>query len=375
MAGIYIHIPFCKQACYYCDFHFSTSVKRKSEMVAAIKKELDMRQSEVKETIDTIYFGGGTPSLLSDEELCSILNHIDKFFSVSNEAEITLEANPDDLDNKRIQTLAETPVNRLSIGIQSFFEQDLVYMNRAHSSADSKRVLEAAKKLFDNITIDLIYGIPEMSNERWSKNLRYALEAGIQHISSYALTVEPKTALDHFIKKGKYAPLSENLAKEHFEILQEASRKKGFIQYEISNFGKENYFSRHNTSYWKGISYLGVGPAAHSYDGDSRSWNVANNAKYLSAIHKSELPSEKEYLSIEDKINESILTGLRTIWGCSLNKVEASAGLHFKKLLLKQAERYLNKNLMRLENDHLILEPQAYFMADGIAADLFIVKD
>lgn len=344
-------------------------------MVAAIKTELDLRQSEIKERVDTIYFGGGTPSLLTDEEICSILDRIYQLFTVSDQAEITLEANPDDLDNVRISSLDTTPVNRLSIGIQSFFEQDLVYMNRAHTSAESKLVLEAAKKYFDNITIDLIYGIPNMSNNRWRENLKYAMEAEVPHISSYALTVEPKTALDHFIRKGKYPPLSEDLAKEHFEILQDECRKNNYIQYEISNFGKTNYFSAHNTSYWKGISYLGIGPAAHSYDGDVRSWNVANNVKYLSAIKRSELPLEKEYLSNEDKANESILTGLRTIWGLSLNKLVEVEENSIRNHILKQAEKYLNKGWMRLEDDQLILEPKAYFMADGIASDLFILKD
>lgn len=373
MSGIYIHIPFCKQACYYCDFHFSTSLKKKSEMINAIAKELILRKNEVNEEIETIYFGGGTPSLLDIDDLMVLIDIIYRNYQVSQNTEITIEANPDDLSETKIIQLSETPVNRLSIGIQSFFDDDLKMMNRAHSSEESKQCLSIATNYFDNITIDLIYGISNMSKEKWKQNLQRAFDFGISHISSYALTVEPKTALFNFIKNGKYAPLDENLASQHFDILVDETSKHGFVQYEISNFGLPDYFSKHNTSYWKGHSYLGVGPSAHSFNGKQRSWNVTNNAKYLKGINANELAHEMELLSPIDKFNEHIMTGLRTIWGVSLSRVEKEFGLEFKNELLRNAENHIANNSLEIINDVLFITKKGKFFADGITSDLFVL--
>jgi oxygen-independent coproporphyrinogen-3 oxidase len=374
MSGIYIHIPFCKQACYYCDFHFSTSLKKKEDMLEAIAKELVLRKPEISSQVTTIYFGGGTPSLLSEKEINQLVELIARHYDVADEPEITLEANPDDLTQEKIEALAQSRVNRLSIGVQSFFDQDLEYMNRAHNADEARKSMEQAIKHFNNISIDLIYGLPHLSEETWRKNLAYAFELGVQHISSYALTVEPKTALDHFIKSGKYQAPVDALTEKHFKILQEETEKHGFIQYEISNFGREGFFSKHNTSYWKGVNYVGIGPSAHSYDGLHRSWNIANNTKYISAIQRNVLPLEKELLSPEDSINEAIMTGLRTIWGVSLEEISNRHGEKFKEEILFQAEKYLEKGILYREQEHLFLRPESYFLADGISADLFLLK-
>lgn len=383
MAGIYLHIPFCKQACYYCDFHFSTSLKKKDELVQALGKELKMRKNELKnETVETIYFGGGTPSLLSNEELGYLIDEVYQNYTVSETPEITLEANPDDLTSKKIQELEQSRINRLSIGIQSFFEDDLKSMNRAHNAMEAKHCLKDATKYFDNITIDLIYGIPDMSLQKWSENLEIAFGFDVNHISAYALTVEPKTALDSFIKKGKYPPINEELALQHFEHLIDESKKKGFVQYEISNFGKPNYFSRHNTSYWQGKTYLGIGPSAHSFNGKERSWNVANNLKYIQSINKNNLPLTIEQLSTKDQFNEYIMTGLRTVWGISLNKIEEEFGIDYKDHLLKEANIFIQQGLLEIISDNLLkvdsiekmkITDKGKFLADGIASELFMI--
>ena len=394
MSGIYIHIPFCKQACYYCDFHFSTSLKRKGEMMQALIKELVLRKNELQnEIIETIYFGGGTPSILIIDELRLLIDTIYENYTVIKNPEITLEANPDDLVKANFMSpLAQSKglyddykkigINRLSIGIQSFFDDDLKGMNRAHSAKEAKKCLSAAIGSFDNITIDLIYGIPTMSNERWKENLQIAFNFGVNHISSYALTVEPKTALASFIKKEKYPPIDEEKALEHFNILVEETKKQGFVHYEISNFGKPNYFSKHNTS------YLGFGPSAHSFNGKQRSWNIANNAKYLKAIKEGALPLEVEDLSINDRFNEMIMTGLRTIWGVSLNSIEQNFGAKFKNNLLKRSEKFINQGLLvmekcdtelfdstqgKLSRSVLKTTKKGKFLADGIASDLFMI--
>ncbi len=343
-------------------------------MLEAIAKELVFRKSEISDQVATIYFGGGTPSLLNQEEIDRIVELVDEHYDLVHDPEITLEANPDDLTHEKIEALALSGVNRLSIGIQSFFDQDLQYMNRAHNAVQARSSMELATKHFENITVDLIYGLPHLSEESWKKNLAYTFELGVQHISSYALTVEPKTALDHFIKSGKYQAPIDSLTEKHFKILQEETKNQEYIQYEISNFGREGFFSKHNTSYWKGISYLGIGPAAHSYDGLHRSWNIANNARYISSIQKGLLPHEKELLSVEDRINESIMTGLRTIWGVSLKDIGKRNGEKYKNEILFQAEKYLEKEILYIEQEHLFLRPESYFLADGISADLFLLK-
>lgn len=384
MAGIYIHIPFCKQACHYCDFHFSTSLKKKDDLINALKKELQLRQEELaNQKIETIYFGGGTPSLLSIGELQFLIDEVYKSYSVIEKPEITLEANPDDLTKKQINELSNSRINRLSIGIQSFFEDDLNAMNRAHSSAEAKKCLEEARKYFDNITIDLIYGIPNMNLKKWNQNLQIAFDFEVPHISSYALTVESKTALDSFIKKGKYPPLNESLALQHFNHLIAETEKNGFIQYEISNFGKPDYFSKHNTSYWQGKHYLGIGPSAHSFNGKQRSWNVSNNTKYIKAINDGVLPQEVETLSPNDCFNEYIMTGLRTIWGVSLHKIKQEFGDLYLKHLKKVSRKYIDQDLLSVtssdfdENQNyvekLIATQKGKFLVDGIASNLFMI--
>jgi oxygen-independent coproporphyrinogen-3 oxidase len=372
MSGIYLHIPFCKQACHYCDFHFSTSIRRKDEMLTALRKELLLRKDEIRDPVQTIYFGGGTPSLLNRGEIEEFLSCIYENFQVVDGAEITLEANPDDLEPSRIEELAKTLVNRLSLGIQSFREEDLRYMNRAHDSRQALDSMKAACDHFEDISIDLIYGTPGLSREAWKENLKTAFGFPINHISSYALTVEPKTALDHFIRAGKSAAPDENEARIHFEILMQESEKKGFVHYEVSNFARKDYESRHNTSYWKGESYLGIGPSAHSYSGSTRSWNIANNAKYLKAIGSNQLDREVERLSKKDKINEMIMTSLRTSWGLSLKDFEGRFGKDSTQSLLESSERFLKEGLLAIESDRLRTTKSGFFLIDGIASDLFM---
>jgi len=373
--AIYIHIPFCKQACHYCDFHFSTSMKKKDEMVLALAKEIRMRKSEFKnETIETIYFGGGTPSRLQIADLRLQIDSIYKNYTVAQNPEITLEANPDDLSKDYLIELSKIGINRLSIGIQSFFEDDLLMMNRAHNSVEALECLKEATKYFDNISLDLIYGIPGMSNEKWKQNIETALSFGIPHISSYALTVEPKTALNKLIQTGKIAKLNDEVAEEHFYILVETLEANGFIHYELSNFGKENYFSKNNSAYWLGKKYIGIGPSAHSYDGISRSWNVSNNAIYLKSLAENKLPNEIEILSKTDRYNEYIMTGLRTIWGVSLERIENEFGKEYLDYLQNQAQKFLNDGLLFVENSILKPTRKGKFLTDGIASDMFMLN-
>ena len=375
MAGIYIHIPFCKQACHYCDFHFSTSLEKKASMLQALKKELFLRKDELEgETIETIYFGGGTPSVLEVAELENLLAKVHQHYRVSSAPEITLEANPDDLSKNKIQALAESPVNRLSIGIQSFFEEDLKLMNRAHTADEAEACIAEAVAHFNNISIDLIYGIPNMSNQRWKQNIAKALSFNVPHISSYALTIEPKTALANFVAKGLIAVVEDEVAQEHFDILNENLSKAGYEAYEISNFGKPGYHSKNNTAYWQQKKYLGIGPSAHSYDGNQRSWNINNNPKYIAALSKDQLPREVEVLSKTDRYNEYVMTGLRTVWGVSLTKVEMNFGVPFKTYLLQQAQKHMESHLLYLDGDTLLATKKGKFLADGIASDLFMLN-
>ncbi|MDQ1163920.1 radical SAM family heme chaperone HemW [Flavobacterium sp. SORGH_AS_0622] len=376
MSGIYIHIPFCKQACHYCDFHFSTSMKKKDEMVLALSKEIGMRKNEFENDpefsgVETIYFGGGTPSVLTNDEINFLISEVYKNYKVSDNPEITLEANPDDLSAERIFELSKSPINRLSIGIQSFYEEDLKMMNRAHNSVEAIKCLQEATKYFDNISLDLIYGIPGLTDEMWKQNIETALSFGIPHISSYALTVEPKTALSKLIQTGKIAEPQDEAASNHFMILVETLQKNGFIHYELSNFGKENYFSKNNSAYWLGKKYIGIGPSAHSYDGEKRGWNIANNSLYLKAIQNNELPIETEILTISDRYNEYIMTGLRTIWGVSLERIENEFGLEYLNYLKKQSQKFLNDDLLSIENNILKPTSKGKFLTDGIASDLF----
>lgn len=375
MSGIYIHIPFCKQACHYCDFHFSTSMAKKDAMVSALQKELVLRKDEFKdEVVETIYFGGGTPSVLTSEEIEQIINSIYANYVVSENPEITLEANPDDLSKNRIIQLSNSPINRLSIGIQSFFEEDLKWMNRAHSAEEAENCLTDATHRFDNISIDLIYGIPGMSNERWKQNIDKALSFDIPHISSYALTVEPKTALAHMIQQGHVKNVDDEQSQEQFHLLVDTLEEKAFVNYEISNFGKEGYFSKNNSAYWQGKKYLGIGPSAHSFDGIRRGWNVKNNSKYLKSIQEEKLPMETETLTTTDRYNEYVMTGLRTIWGVSLEKITSDYGEKFSDYLLEQSYKPIEQKLLILNGDTLKVAKKGKFLVDGIASSLFMLN-
>ena len=385
MSGIYIHIPFCKQACHYCDFHFSTSLTKKEAMLEAIMKELVLRKNEINKNapIQTIYFGGGTPSVLEVDEMNRLIDQVYDNFQVVSNPEITLEANPDDLSLNKINGIVNTPINRLSIGIQSFYEEDLKLMNRAHNVSEAERcILEAQDKGITNISIDLIYGIPEMNTERWNTNIEKALSFKIPHISSYALTVEPKTALEKLIAKGIIKPVDDELAHEHFLILGSVLEENGLVHYELSNFGKPGFFSKNNTAYWQGKTYLGIGPSAHSFDGKQRAWNVANNPIYIKSISKGELPIEREILSIKDRYNEYIMTGLRTMWGVSLKKLRDDFGTIYEQYFIENASRHIQNNLLEIiisENSDAVGEivrttKEGKFLSDGIASDLFLVN-
>ncbi len=344
-------------------------------MVDALIREMELRKNELgDEVVETIYFGGGTPSVLELQELERLIQAVYDHYKVMDNPEITLEANPDDLSNDRIIQLSKSPVNRLSIGIQSFFEEDLKLMNRAHNAQEAENCIEEAVKHFDNITIDLIYGIPGMDHDRWKANIQKALDFGLPHISSYALTVEPKTALEKLIQKGTVPQVDDGQAQEQFHILVDVLEEHGFVNYEISNFGKPGYFSKNNTAYWQGKTYLGIGPSAHSYDGLSRAWNIRNNSLYIKQIQQGILPSEKETLTVTDRYNEYVMTGLRTIWGVSKEKIAKEFGSSYANYLEQQSEKFIEQQLLFWEDAILRTTKQGKFLADGIAADLFFLE-
>lgn len=372
MAGIYLHIPFCKQACYYCDFHFSTSVKYKDEMLAALQNEIALQKSYLNgETIETIYFGGGTPSLLKAEEIDLLINAITKYHTVASNAEITLEANPDDLDEQKVKALKQTAINRFSIGIQSFFDDDLLWMNRAHRSREAeasvKRVQDAG---FENITADLIYGYPLLTDHKWKHNLAQIFALDIPHVSAYSMTVEPQTALASFIKKKVYAPMNESQSADQFMVLMNEMQSHGYEQYEISNYCTPGNYSRHNSNYWKGVKYLGIGPSAHSFNGEARQWNVANNSKYTQALALNKIPAEREDLTEADRLNEYIMTSLRTIWGLDLDKLNAISK-NSSEQLIKEAEEHFDKGWIQQKDNTITLTNAGKLYADKIASDLF----
>lgn len=344
-------------------------------MVQALAKEIEMRKNEFQdEIVETIYFGGGTPSILQIADLKFLIDAVYRNYKVVENPEITVEANPDDLDNETICQFANSPVNRLSIGIQSFFEEDLKLMNRAHNADEAKKCIEIAMQHFDNISIDLIYGIPNMSNEKWIQNIDTALSFGVPHISSYALTVEPKTALHSFIQRGIIPQPDDEVASAHFDILVDKLSENGFIHYELSNFGKENYFSKNNSSYWLGKKYIGIGPSAHSYDGQNRGWNVSNNALYIKSIQENQLPIEMEALTKTDRYNEYIMTGLRTIWGVSLERIEQEFGKTYLDYLNQQATKFIEDHLLFINENILRTTKKGKFLSDGIASDLFLLN-
>jgi len=372
MAGIYIHIPFCKKACTYCNFHFSVNQKLMPEIVSSIVKEAMLRQDYLCQKIETVYFGGGTPSLLSGDQLSYILNELHKLFFVDVSAEITLEANPDDISIEKLTEWKEAGINRLSIGIQSFFEEDLQWMNRAHNADQALASISNAQKAgFENISIDLIYGGPTLTNEHWQQNLKIANDFGVPHLSCYALTVEPKTVLSKKIINKELSDIDHEKQANHFNKLQEFASLAGYSHYEISNLALIGKKSKHNANYWSGEHYLGLGPAAHSFNGNSRQWNVSNNNLYITSIQQDIIPFEIELLTITQKLNEYIMISLRTSDGINLNNIKLIAGESISSKVLHESEKYIINKKMELKSGHLILTNQGKFYADGIAADLF----
>ncbi|WP_367865273.1 radical SAM family heme chaperone HemW [Pedobacter sp. WC2423] len=377
MAGIYIHIPFCKQACNYCDFHFSTSLQHVDEMTDAICKEILLKKSRISDQqIGSIYFGGGTPSLLPEKSLARIFDTLTSNFSISADAEITIETNPDDLDAKKIAQLRQLPVNRFSIGVQSFFNEDLVWMNRAHTSNEAETCIKRSQDAgFENLSIDLIYGFPLLTDEKWLSNINKAVSLQTPHISAYSLTVEPKTALAAAIKKGKQIPVNDEQSAAQFITLTDKLASAGFDHYEISNYSLPGRHAVHNTNYWKGIPYLGIGPSAHGFNGNVRYLNIANNAKYMQQLALDKLAETIEELDIYDRFNEYIMTSLRTMWGTDLQKIGTEFGKIFLADTLKNIVPFLQRDWLKNENDRLILTPDGKLFADYIASELFLLDE
>ncbi len=376
MAGIYIHIPFCRKACHYCNFHFSTTHSLLPQMVGCIVKEVELQVSYLTENIVTIYFGGGTPSLLKIEDLQSMIDKIRSLFNVNNDPEITLEANPDDITADKLIAWKMVGINRLSIGVQSFFEEDLQWMNRAHSATQALASIELAQKFgFTNITIDLIYGTPTLTDEQWHQNVQTAINLGVTHLSCYALTVEPKTALDKMIQQHKIANVDADKQARHFELLMRWLADAGYEHYEISNFAKPGHRSQHNSSYWQGKNYLGLGPSAHSFNGNSRQWNVANNTLYMANITQNTVPFEIEILTITQQINEYIMTSLRTLEGLSLQYLQQKWGVDVAAKTLAASHTFIQQKKMILLDDYLQLTQTGKLLADGIASDLFFCEE
>ena len=374
MAGIYIHIPFCKQSCHYCNFHFSTSTKNKEEVLYAIENEIKQKGQAANEAISTIYFGGGTPSILDVNEINSIIKRIYKEFNVESEAEITIEANPDDLNKEKIINLSLTEINRLSIGVQSFIDKELKIMNRAHDSKKALNSIEISKKYFNNISIDLMYGVPESTLESWTHNLDTVSQFDINHISSYALTLEPKTALESFVRKLIVDMPEEGLVYDQYNLINKKLEPLGFINYEVCSFAKENFFSKNNSAYWLRKKYIGIGPSAHSFDGKSRSWNISNNKKYIDQIKKGKSFYKKEKLSKVDQYNEYVMTGFRTIWGVSANFIENNFNSKFKNYFTDRIQKHIDQKNIIVKDDIYTTTNEGRFLADGISSDLFLVN-
>lgn len=374
---IYFHIPFCKQACHYCDFHFSTSLKYREDLLAAMHLEIEKRAAYLSDKdVHSIYFGGGTPSILEADEIQGLVDKVSQHFHISTDAEITLEANPDDLHKKKVQALRGTAINRFSIGIQSFFEEDLRWMNRAHNAEEAtSSIMRVQDAGFENITCDLIYGYPLLTNAKWKSNMQQLIDLQVPHISSYSMTVEKKTALDHMINKGKTPALNEAQSADQMLLLIDTLTNAGYEQYEISNFAYPGRHAKHNSNYWMGKPYLGIGPSAHSFNGDSRSWNVANNALYIKGILANELPLETEQLTKNDRYNEYIMTALRTKWGVDKHFVEKEFGSDYTNELLHGLAAYIhNGEVQEATSGIITLTASGKLLADQIASELFIVE-
>ncbi len=375
MAGIYLHIPFCKQKCHYCNFYSVASVKYRRVFVRALLKEMRLRKDYLNGSpVQTVYFGGGTPSLLTMEEIGQIMEAVERYFPLDPAAEITLEANPDDLSEEYLHLLRKkTRVNRLSIGVQSFFDDDLNYLHRVHDGRQARQAIGRAQKAgFENMTIDLIYGIPTLTEEKWRKNLEIFFGYDIPHLSSYALTVEPRTALQVMIEKQQRADPEEEQMIRHFDVLQEQTARHGYIQYEISNFARPGFYSKHNSTYWLGGHYLGLGPSAHSYNGVSRQWNVKNLKQYVSSESVEKIVLEKEVLTENQRYNEYVLTSLRTSWGCDTEHIRNGFGERYVNDFLKKAAKFIRDDRMKTNGNRFVLTDRGKLFADGIAADFFV---
>lgn len=374
MSSLYLHIPFCKQACYYCDFHFSTNLSLKTDLINALCQEIALQKDYLThKNLETIYFGGGTPSLLSQQDLEQIFQTINQNFHIKKEAEITLEANPDDLDKEKLEVLKQIGFNRLSIGAQSFEDKHLTYLNRVHNASESESVIKLAQDSgFENLTIDLIYAIPAQNHNIWQSDLEKALNLNVSHVSAYCLTIEEKTVFGNWLKNQKIPPIDDDFAGQQFEILMNTLSQNNFEHYEISNFAKNQLYSKHNSNYWMKNTYLGIGPSAHSYDGFSRQFNISNNTKYIKDIQERKIPFEKEILTKKQQVNEYLMTGLRTQWGCDLEKIK----LDFEINLLEVYKDYLIQlqieKLILIDKNHLKLTQKGKFLADKIAGDLFL---
>ena len=374
MSGLYLHIPFCKQSCHYCNFHFSTSQNNRDEVLIAINKEINQKASVFNDKISTIYFGGGTPTILTEKELNTIIENILKKFDVEKNIEITIEANPDDLTKSKLSALSNSVFNRMSIGIQSFIDKELKSMNRAHDSKKAIKSLEMARKYFENISIDLLYGLPESSLESCNYNLDFIQKFGLNHVSAYALTIEPKTALQSFLKKSVIEMPDEQLVYDQFKQINERLTNEGFINYEVCSFAKKDFFSQNNSAYWLRKKYIGIGPSAHSFDGNFRSWNISNNKKYIDHINQGRSYYKKEKLTKIDHYNEYIMTGLRTIWGISTEHIESNFNKNFKNYFLDKIQKHIDQKNIKIKDNIYLTTNSGRFLADGIASDLFLVN-
>ena len=376
MAGIYFHFPFCRQACHYCNFHFSTQLKYQDQMLQAFKKEIELRTEEWPEELESIYFGGGSPSLLSPKSVEQLINLVIKKINLRHGIEITIEVNPDDVTFEYLEALSYIGINRLSIGIQSFLDRELKLMNRIHNADQAVKTIEWTAQLFQNFSVDLIYGTPSSDLFSWKKNLNQALSFDVPHLSSYALTVEPKTVLAHQVKNKKVRLLDEEWVKLQYDWMVNRMEEAGYENYEFSNFSKPGFHAVNNANYWKGKAYMGIGPAAHSYDGKrKRSWNPSNNIKYLKSIQQGILPAQFENLNAHEAFNEYLMTGLRTSWGVSLQKINETFGKHYSNYLEKQVENHLIDQRLYWDGDVLKVSKSAKFLTDGIASDLFLLKN
>lgn len=384
LAGIYIHIPFCKQACYYCNFHFSTSIALKHEMINSIIREIEIRSSFLQneneptiisknEMIETIYFGGGTPSLLSSNEILSIISSIKQNYKIAPGAEITLEANPDDITVEKLNEWKLAGINRLSIGVQSFIERDLKWMNRAHDAAQALICIQLAVEAgFDNFSIDLIFGTPGLSDTEWKENVQRTIELNVPHLACYALTVEPKTALQKMIALKKKKDINTDAQAAQYSMLMQMMRDAGYEHYEISNFAKPGFRSRHNSSYWQGKKYIGIGPSAHSYNGKIRMWNKSNNSLYIKSLQNNTIPYEKEILSDTQKINEYVMISLRTIEGIDLQFIEKKFSENERRRIENIIEKKVERKMIVVNGDKIILTDDGKLFADRIAVKLFV---